>query len=249
MAHRRDPQAEAQPAGVPACQRPHRRLLLSLKLPKGRNKGVPPPKGFRNAAQHTMAGTTRLKRWPLPKMRDHELDDSFLSKLQHGVAAGRDAAGAVLLPQHHLPRAARLLPKDRHGPQEHWAATAAAGPRSLQVSALTWLSTLHFQISKTGSSGQEGAARWRVASGPLVCRFGSWMGGDRDGNPFVTPETTRDVVITARLSAVNLFFQAIEQLMFSLSNWRCSDEMRVSRAGSRLWCHLCGTRGLRFCSL
>ena len=62
----------------------------------------------------------------------------------------------------------------------------------------------------------------------LHCRFGSWMGGDRDGNPFVTPETTRDVVITARLSAINLYFTDIEQLMFELSNWRCSKEMRVS---------------------
>ena len=59
--------------------------------------------------------------------------------------------------------------------------------------------------------------------------FGSWMGGDRDGNPFVTPETTRDVVISARLTAVNLYFKAIERLMFELSVWRCSDEMRVSR--------------------
>lgn len=60
--------------------------------------------------------------------------------------------------------------------------------------------------------------------------FGSWMGGDRDGNPFVTPETTRDVVITARLSAVNLFFSAIEKLMFELSIWRCNKELSVRGA-------------------
>lgn len=60
-------------------------------------------------------------------------------------------------------------------------------------------------------------------------RFGSWMGGDRDGNPFVTPETTREVVITARLSAVNLYSQQIEQLMFDLSIWRCNGEVQVIR--------------------
>ena len=64
--------------------------------------------------------------------------------------------------------------------------------------------------------------------------FGSWMGGDRDGNPFVTPETTREVVITARLSAVNLYFQQIEQLMFDLSTWRCNAELQVSSRPSLL---------------
>lgn len=53
------------------------------------------------------------------------------------------------------------------------------------------------------------------------------MGGDRDGNPYVTPATTRDVVITARLAATNLYFKTVETLMYELSVWRCSDEARV----------------------
>lgn len=62
-------------------------------------------------------------------------------------------------------------------------------------------------------------------------RFGSWMGGDRDGNPNVTAETTRDVVIIARLEAANAYFKAIENLMFDLSIWRCSPELKEYAAG------------------
>ncbi|MCO5572711.1 hypothetical protein L7F22_026470 [Adiantum nelumboides] len=48
---------------------------------------------------------------------------------------------------------------------------------------------------------------------PLM-QFSSWMGGDRDGNPRVTPEVTRDVCLLARLMAANLYYSQIEDLMF-----------------------------------
>ncbi|KAJ6793695.1 phosphoenolpyruvate carboxylase 2 [Iris pallida] len=61
---------------------------------------------------------------------------------------------------------------------------------------------------------------------PLI-QFSSWMGGDRDGNPRVTPEVTRDVCLLARMMAAKLYYAQIEDLMFELSMWRCSDELRL----------------------
>ncbi|KAH0943681.1 LOW QUALITY PROTEIN: hypothetical protein HID58_003318, partial [Brassica napus] len=64
---------------------------------------------------------------------------------------------------------------------------------------------------------------------PLI-QFSSWMGGDRDGNPRVTPEVTRDVCLLARMMAANLYCNQIENLMFELSMWRCIDEFRLMKS-------------------
>lgn len=48
-------------------------------------------------------------------------------------------------------------------------------------------------------------------------RFGSWVGGDRDGNPFVTPDVTLDVLWLHRRHAVYDFVPLLERLAEDLS--------------------------------
>lgn len=55
---------------------------------------------------------------------------------------------------------------------------------------------------------------------PLDCRplsFASWIGGDRDGNPNVTPEVTREVVWQQRLRASRLLARDLGQLVAELA--------------------------------
>lgn len=48
-------------------------------------------------------------------------------------------------------------------------------------------------------------------------RFSSWMGGDRDGNPYVTANVTRHVLLLGRLKAAQLFLKDIQILVTELS--------------------------------
>ena len=52
--------------------------------------------------------------------------------------------------------------------------------------------------------------------------FGSWMGGDRDGNPYVTKEITKEVVLLSRWSAANLYEKELTKLIQDLSMHECS---------------------------
>jgi phosphoenolpyruvate carboxylase len=63
-------------------------------------------------------------------------------------------------------------------------------------------------------------------------RFGSWIGGDRDGNPSVTPDVTRRACLMARWTALSLYAREIEELRFELSMSQATEEMRDRAAGA-----------------
>ncbi len=57
-------------------------------------------------------------------------------------------------------------------------------------------------------------------------RFGSWMGGDRDGNPNVTPEVTKQACLLARWMAADLYAKEVFALRSELSMREGSAELR-----------------------
>jgi phosphoenolpyruvate carboxylase len=63
-------------------------------------------------------------------------------------------------------------------------------------------------------------------------RFGSWMGGDRDGNPSVTPDVTRRACLMARWTALWLYGRDIEELRFELSMSLATPELRARPDGA-----------------
>lgn len=57
--------------------------------------------------------------------------------------------------------------------------------------------------------------------------FSSWMGGDRDGNPNVTPSVTREVILKQRAQAAGLYARDLRRLERELSIQECTDELRA----------------------
>ena len=64
-------------------------------------------------------------------------------------------------------------------------------------------------------------------------RFGSWIGGDRDGNPHVTPEVTRVACLSARWRAADLYLRDIDALRLDLSMTDATPELRERAGGAR----------------
>ncbi|MGA9772189.1 MAG: phosphoenolpyruvate carboxylase [Blastocatellia bacterium] len=64
---------------------------------------------------------------------------------------------------------------------------------------------------------------------PVVVQFGSWIGGDRDGNPYVTAEATSAALNMARRVIFDHYVEAVRELIRQLS-----PSAHQSRVSSRL---------------
>ena len=57
-----------------------------------------------------------------------------------------------------------------------------------------------------------------LAELPQLVHFGSWIGGDRDGNPFVTPQTTRDALAMAHSLLLNHYRRRLQNVFEQLGS-------------------------------
>ncbi len=89
---------------------------------------------------------------------------------------------------------------------------------SLWTAVPAYLRELDEQLMKTLSY------RLPIDSRPI--HFSSWMGSDRDGNPNVTAQVTRAVLLDSKKRAAKLFLSDVEILVKELSMAKCTQEFR-----------------------
>jgi phosphoenolpyruvate carboxylase len=91
----------------------------------------------------------------------------------------------------------------------------------VRAGLLHFASTLSDTVPRIYRDLQEALAEFYPADGPIevppVLVFGSWIGGDRDGNPFVTPATTVRSLELMREQCLRLYDSQLEQLAGRLS--------------------------------
>ena len=127
-------------------------------------------------------------------------------------------------------RAARPTPID----EAKWG--MAIIENSLWTAVPDFCRELNFQLEKYFGVQHD------VALVPV--RFSSWMGGDRDGNPFVTSKVTRKVFYMNRWKAADLFLRDISNLAEELSVVHCTPEFR-EKYGDHIEPYRVVVKGLR----
>jgi phosphoenolpyruvate carboxylase len=87
-----------------------------------------------------------------------------------------------------------------------------------EVSLFQTIPVLYAEIASALDAEYGGAEPTQLATLPMVVRFGSWIGGDRDGNPFVTAETTAESLAMSRELLHDYYLAQLKDLFEQLAS-------------------------------
>jgi len=98
---------------------------------------------------------------------------------------------------------------------------------TLVIETVLWEAVPSFLRKLDVTMRQDLGSDYKLPLDAAPLRFASWMGGDRDGNPNVTPQVTREVCLANREKAALLFKGDLLNIAMRLSSTHCSDELRA----------------------
>lgn len=91
------------------------------------------------------------------------------------------------------------------------------------IDDVLWTAVPNFVRQMNESLVKIGATPLPPDSVPV--RVSSWMGGDRDGNPFVTHNVTKEVIYLNHHRAFDKYYHDIDELMWTLSMMHCQEKV------------------------
>jgi phosphoenolpyruvate carboxylase len=87
-----------------------------------------------------------------------------------------------------------------------------------EASLFATVPVLYAEIAAAMDAEFPGDAPTQLIDLPIVVRFGSWIGGDRDGNPFVTAKTTADSLAMSRELLMEYYLTRLSDLFDQLAS-------------------------------
>jgi phosphoenolpyruvate carboxylase len=87
-----------------------------------------------------------------------------------------------------------------------------------EASLFATVPVLYNEIASAFDSEYPADNKTEIAALPIVVRFGSWIGGDRDGNPFVTASTTAESLSMSRELLHNYYLARLKDLFDQLAS-------------------------------
>ena len=110
--------------------------------------------------------------------------------------------------------------RERPSPTDEARAAFAVFERTIWTAVPEYLRSLDRTLVETTGCGLP------LDASPI--RFGTWIGGDRDGNPFITPEVTRRACLSSRWLALTLYASDVAALGEDLSMTDASAALRAA---------------------